>query len=201
MRVAIIFENFGNPGQPYLSEWQKRLGIGTDKVRIKAFTDRLYSKNNSDDVVELKPKGIRKLLLTARFLWSRLIKKNCPDFSGYFYLKKYQPDVIHLINAQQFDQYFPMATYLGAKLVVSFRGYETSVRPQLDDAWRNKLHEIYLKASALHFVSHFLQNEAIGIGAPINKCNVIYRSVDNNTFIPIEKGSVYNKEKKNIGSR
>lgn len=196
IRVAIIFENYGNPGQPYLSEWRKRLGVGTEQVKIKAFTDRLYSENNDDDVVELKPRGTRKWLLTARFLGIRLIKKNWPVFPGHFYLKKYQPDLIHLINAQQFDQYFPMATYLGSKLIVSFRGYETSVRPQLDDAWRNKLHEIYLKASALHFVSHYLRNEAISMGAPMDKCNVIYRSVDTNMFRPPDSGPSDNIEKK-----
>lgn len=184
-RIAIIFENFGNPGQPYLVEWYKRLGTGTEEIGIKAFTDRIFDRKQVDGVTILKPSGLRKLFAYTAFHFCKVLKKGSwPGLPGFYFLKRYRPDLIHLINAQQFDQYLPICNHLGALLVVSFRGYETSVRPKIDKNWLDKLSQIYLRASSLHFVSRFLMDEATVLGAPRDKCKVIYRSVDSTKFKP-----------------
>ncbi len=68
------------------------------------------------------------------------------------------------------------------KTIVSFRGFDTAVRPHEDEEWCETLQEIYCRADALHFVSRYLMEEAIRLGAPAEKCHVIRPGVDTRFF-------------------
>ncbi len=91
-------------------------------------------------------------------------------------------DVIHVQNAQLFNIVYPASAASGARSVVSFRGFDTYVRPLIDEEWRQMLQSIYDKADILHFVSQAICDHAISHGAPAEKCVVIRCSVDTDYF-------------------
>src|SRR5690606_7689872 len=102
-------------------------------------------------------------------------------------LLSFKPDVVHVLNGQQYELYRRAVASVNAKLVVSFRGYETTVRPYEDSDWVHKLRQIYEHADGLHFVSEYLKGEGLRLGAPMEKCVVIRRSVDLDFFSPIDR--------------
>lgn len=178
-RIAVVFDNFGNPAQPFLKEWFFRI-VGAKAIVIKGFTDKYFSVPD-DQIVALKAAGVKKYFRYLQQLLNPVFRKVNLQLLP---LAQFAPDVIHLLNAQQADQYQPILEKTTVKSVFSFRGYETSVRPRQDAAWAPKLVAIYQSATALHFVSDFLKNEAITLGAPKEKCFVIRRSVDTDFFKP-----------------
>ncbi len=180
-RVAVLFDNFGNPGQPFLKEWFFRI-FNSKKLRIKGFTDK-YFEDKDSRITVLKTEGMRKYFRYLQQLLTPGLRKMNLQLVP---VVQYAPDVIHLLNAQQVDQYKPLLKNSKIKSVYSFRGFETSVRPQQDAEWAEKLDGIYKRATALHFVSDFLKAEAIKRGAPQEKCVVIRRSVDTDFFKPKE---------------
>lgn len=185
-RVAILFSRFGNPNQPFLTEWFFRIS-NSETISIKAFTD-IFSREKNRQVVMLKVKGGIRYFYYLLALFQRAFNPVVRNVNWQLVpISKYQPDVIHLLNAQQIDQYQSLLSNSYVKLVVSFRGFETNVRPKTDPEWLDNLRTIYQQATALHFVSDFLKNEAIKMGAPKEKCVVIRRSVDTYFFKPRER--------------
>jgi glycosyltransferase involved in cell wall biosynthesis len=185
-RVAILFNHFGNPNQPFLTEWLFRI-LEVKTISVTPYTDRFFLEKNSG-VVVLKAEGILRYFRYLEMVFLRIINRSFRGTSWQLVpLAKYRPDVIHLLNAQQWDQYQSLLSNPKIKFVTSFRGYETSVLPGQDSGWADKLQIIYQQATALHFVSNYLKNEAIKLGAPENKCIVIRRSVDTLFFKPSGK--------------
>lgn len=183
-KVAIILHNYGNPGQPFITEWFLRLVNNQHDIIIKGFTDSPYSKNLPGSVTVCKRSGFAKI----RFCFIKWLlnlfgaKLNVPAF--LVPIARFRPDVVHLLNAQQIDYYQPVFQFLHAPLIVSFRGYETNVRPTHDKEWMKRLQLLYTQASGLHFVSDFLKEQAIVLGAKKEKCVVIRRTVDTDFFKP-----------------
>ncbi|MFA0964683.1 glycosyltransferase family 4 protein [Roseivirga sp. BDSF3-8] len=103
-------------------------------------------------------------------------------FGNFEPLIDFQPHVVHLLNVQRYDRYKELLKFLNVPFVVSFRGFDTSVRPYVDETYRHMIQEVYQKASRLQFVSDFLAGEAVALGAPRDKCHTIYRSIDLNDF-------------------
>lgn len=94
-------------------------------------------------------------------------------------------DVVHLMN---WPLYGLLRTYLSAsdvKWVLSFRGYETLYGAAENAEWRRFLGELWEGASVLRFVSAFLANKGIELGAPRFKIAMIRPSVDVEVFRPI----------------
>ncbi|MCB0494157.1 MAG: glycosyltransferase family 4 protein [Cyclobacteriaceae bacterium] len=176
-KVAIVFDNFGNPNQPFLKEWFFRIN-NQKSIAIKGFTDK-FCFSRETGIVVLKAGRTEKYFRYLLKMLNPVLKNVNWQLVP---VVQFAPDVIHILNAQQVDQYQPILE--NHKTVFSFRGFETSVRPQQDSAWSEKLKSIYSKATALHFVSDFLKEEAVKLGAPEEKCVVIRRSVDTGFFKP-----------------
>lgn len=185
LRVAIIFDNAGHPTQPFLIEWFNRISK-TKEVDIVGFTDRFYNKpiagmvslKTISRVEKLKRRVLSKIKLASH--------KNLDLPFHLWPLANFNPHIIHLLNAQQIDQYDCLLNEK-RKLMVSFRGFETSVRPAQDAKWSIRLKKLYHQADRLHMVSDFLKNEAIEKGAAPDKCKVIRRAVETRFFKSIER--------------
>lgn len=187
MRVAIIFDQYGKPNQPFLMEWFLRLRESRELV-TKAFSDKV-SGSNGGQVVIFKPGRLSKVWRYLMWLVTSLKRTDLRAYSfRYYELVTFNPDVIHVLNAQQVGLYCDTIRRLESRLVVSFRGYETSVRTLKDPVWKEELKLIYQRADRLHFVSDFLRRKAIELGAPEEKCVVIRRSVDTDFFFPDVRG-------------
>lgn len=183
-RIAIIFDHFGNPNQPFLLEWYRRL-INSRALSIQGFTDKVYGHQRFDEILVFKVSGLGKLKRYIAWRVRSLVDRHLRSIPHlHSSLAVFRPDVIHIQNAQQLSVYKEVLGRTNAKLIVSFRGYETSVRPFKDVLWKEALLDIYKKADVLHFVSDFLKQEAIRLGAPEKKCVVIRRSVDIAFFSP-----------------
>lgn len=182
-KIAIVFDQYGNPTQPFLMEWYRRL-LGGGEILVKGFSNKVY-RGVHQDIFVFKPNWLRRI---KQYSIGRLGGILRPELSTvpyrYHTFATFKPDVIHILNAQQFGLYREVIRCLEAKVVLSFRGYETSVRPLEDAAWKKELTSIYDCADRLHFVSDFLRNEALALGAPAEKSVVIRRSVDTDFFSP-----------------
>lgn len=106
------------------------------------------------------------------------------DWARFGKLINFQPDVIHLVNSQTFLTIRNLSLPNNPKLIASFHGFDIAFRPQSDPIWRDAVSELFERADTLHFVSQWLCEEAIRIGAPIKKCKVIYAGVDSDYFKP-----------------
>lgn len=97
-------------------------------------------------------------------------------FADFSPLLQFKPDIIHYVNSFLFPSCPSWLLNGKHSTIVSFRGYDIVVRPWVDIKWKEKLQNIFLKADILHFVSAYLCDEAIKLGAPPVKCRVIYPS-------------------------
>ena len=88
----------------------------------------------------------------------------------------FQPDIVHLVTSFQYSLFAPWLHTTKYKSIVSFRGYDIVVKPWTDNLWMETLQGLFKKVDILHFVSNYLRDEAIKIGAPESKCRVIYPS-------------------------
>lgn len=183
-RVAIVFDNFGNPNQPFLTEWFLRISESKNLL-VMGFTDKVDRRGAVGRVIVFKPSRLAKVWRYLRWCILRLFDRSLSSVPlRHFELESFNPDVIHILNAQQHALYRDTIERLKCGVVVSFRGYETSVRPFEDEQWLEYLRNMYSTVDKLHFVSDFLKREAIALGAPHEKCAVIRRSVDTRFFIP-----------------
>jgi len=179
MKLTLIFSNYGQNNQPFLVSWCNLLRKSAHlKVCILSYQ------------IEVKTEGVESFIPEStsykiyRFIkhWlQRFLKIQLPEFE-LPKLREVQ-GICHILNAQQFHGVAPHLQK-NVRTVCSFRGYETVVRYAEDERWRPRLHDIFKKVHALHFVSDYLKNEAIALGAPAEKCKTIYRSVDIDFFAP-----------------
>ena len=99
----------------------------------------------------------------------------------------YRPDILQLVNSTTYlkvkDLYLPERP----KLISSFHGYDIVTRPYNDPVWNKYLGELFERADGLHFVSEWLRDKALALGAPEEKTKVIYAGVDSDFFNPTQK--------------
>lgn len=181
-RIAIIFADYGNPNKPFWNEWYH------DIKEIEGIDFRAYtSTSRLDNPKEIKGIKTRSRIELLRNMIRVALSGKAPTRNRARFLPLSQIDapVVHIHDAQMF---FRIKKHLhhSPKFVVSFRGYETLVRPHSDLQWKMELLKIFESASYLHFVSDYIKNAAIALGASEDKCITIHRSVDTDTFKPKE---------------
>ncbi|MGB3181841.1 MAG: glycosyltransferase family 4 protein [Cyclobacteriaceae bacterium] len=197
MRTAILFDQYGHPVQPFLRNWYLRLK--EHSLHVQAFTFNFAgSPDTKNEIVQLgvasgKADFYSKLLRQKlsrdedQKRWMDISRENSSarKLQAYTIFKPlidYKPDVIHLLNVQEYERYKDVIQFLNVPFVVSFRGFDTSVKPYVDAGYREMLEEVYLKGTRFQFVSSFLVDEAEKLGAVRSKCETIYRSIDLSTF-------------------
>lgn len=190
MRVALVYTSYNHPTQPYLKRTAEELAASG--VELKVFS-RLAPKNGLTGASVLQGGSgwrggaramtgaigaPRSFMRWVGCLGAGDVRRGVRRWLDLEELISGKFGLIHLQNA---SLYLLLREYLEeAKMpfVVSFRGHDTVVRPEQDEEWRNALREVYGRASALHFVSEYLQKEGIRRGAPEERCVVIRQGVD-----------------------
>jgi colanic acid/amylovoran biosynthesis glycosyltransferase len=186
-RVAQIF---GTSVQPYLKDWTEALS--NDDLNVRSFLSQQTRENAVYSLPVLGTSIARDARLTRLMSMTRhpslalrwlketsgaSIRHRFGSWAAYSPLITYQPHVVHLINSYLYEKFAPVLSQTHASTVVSFRGYDTYIRPFVDPAWKEALTMIFDRASSLHFVSHNLMQEAIRLGAPESKCRMIYPGI------------------------
>lgn len=189
-KIAFFFDRYGNPQQNALRAMY--LNFKNGGFDTQGFSQKI--EGHRDEVELLKPSGSDRLKLLSRKIQNKLpgfgkvpstILKRKMELKQVY---RDSPDVVHFFNAQRYSAYKDIIDHSAAKLSFTFRGFDTLVRPHSDPEWRRDLELIYERATCLHFVSDFIRNAALKLGAPEEKCHRIYLSVDTELFKP-------NKEK------
>jgi glycosyltransferase involved in cell wall biosynthesis len=111
-------------------------------------------------------------------------------------LVQYQPDVVHLVNSQNFIKIKNLHFLNHVKLIASFHGNDIIARPFEDKAWNRDLNELFNRAAILHFTSNWLKKEALLLGAPEKKLKVIYAGIDTQFFNPFSENVGVGKGRK-----
>ena len=195
IRVAQVYTQFKSPSQPYLYATSERLRA--DGVDLRIYTRVPASGAGDGEVVLLRgPEGVRGLpravcasvagcgdlarrLREWRGLGLRSAFRRWLDLRD---LIRQEHDVIHVMNWPLFRLLRPYLQASGIPFVISFRGYDIYGAPREVGDWANLHKHAFREAGALHFVSEFLQQEGIRMGAPEENCVVIYPSVGGNWF-------------------
>ena len=192
MKITLIFDQFGNPNQPFWLSFYRRL-IKHPDIDLKVFTAK-QSSNSVSGVLFLKSRTYTDKIIAGFRYYLNYRKANKDTFREFVRYPDLCMDtnrIIHVLNAQQYPSF--KSCVRGKRLIFSFRGYETMVRPLVDEEWKASLTNIFSDASVLHFVSHHICDKAIGMGVDPEKCQVIYRSVDLNFFKPTIDYNLKNK--------
>lgn len=188
-KVALIFREYNLPTQPYLASWSTQLEK-SDSLAIQKFIMSGKSSSSVENLGYLPrwQKLMRLIKLSARYPgvprdWVKQSKNLSFSIRKFVYAKYcpflcFQPEVAHFTASNEFVSFVSWLHVIGCKSIVSFRGYDISVKPWVNDSWLPTLRDIFQKADILHFVSKYLQDEAIELGAPESKCRVIYPSTN-----------------------
>lgn len=178
-QLALVFDAFGHPNQLYIANNYKRL---SQIISFDAFAAEIINSNDID-VKPLKLNGRLKKIsqLPSYFLNGAASHVSLRTYVRYPNLLRRSYHAYHFLNAQQYPVFRSLLP-MNCNLAFSFRGYETLVRPSIDADWKVKLTRIYEDATLLHFVSNYIMAEAIRLGAPVEKCVVVHRSVDIDFF-------------------
>lgn len=111
------------------------------------------------------------------FLNSLRFKSTPKELKKIRPLLEYDPEIIHLLTSNAFENIEPYLRNRHIKLIVSFRGFDINVFPFRSDDNKLLTQRIFQKADKLHFVSESLKDTAISLGADAQKCIVIRRSI------------------------
>jgi len=198
-QIALIFTQYNAPTQPYLSNWVASL-------KPQGFSLNIFSNNKI--LMHKPPTSVFEIyaqsrkLDTVKYFASRCtknpyhflkwfiqerdisIKDKIQIWARYSPLLVSHPRVIHLINSSIYPYYSFFIKKLKSISIVSFRGYDTVVRPLFDYQWRESLKEIFSQCNYLHYVSNYLRHEGIKLGAPPENSFVIHPGVDVNFYKP-----------------
>jgi glycosyltransferase involved in cell wall biosynthesis len=208
-QLALIYGHYNNPNQPYLANWSKKLMASG--LQINIFSHSPITARKLERVFDVSPlpgrlniliNFIKYLTKTPEPFYRLLVKDNYLSikdkiniWSRYSTLLTIEPRVIHLVNSYIFPKYSFLINKLKSISVISFRGYDTVVRPFSDDAWGEILKEIFCQCNYLHYVSNYLREEGLKLGAPPEKAFVIYPGIDVNFYSP-DKINKYNHNTK-----
>ncbi|HQA27850.1 MAG TPA: glycosyltransferase family 4 protein [Brevefilum fermentans] len=199
-RIALIYSNFYRPVKMYYTRWPQQ--FSSTSIKTRAYS--LVSPRRSKDVESTTfysegyfTKG--KRLINAYFsdtsymsYWFRAqgqlsVADKLRLMITFGNLITYRPDILQLVNSTTYlkvkDLYLPERP----KLISSFHGYDIVTRPYNDPVWNKYLGELFERADGLHFVSEWLRDKALALGAPEEKSKVIYAGVDSDFFNPTQK--------------
>lgn len=136
---------------------------------------------------------------TLRFLIPNLIKKNIKRVF-YAYLRFapiifWRPDIIHIEASYLALGMIESLEFFNIPIVISLRGADVDQKPYASKKWINffkdsKNHPL-LK---FHCVSQHVQQKAIELGIPVDKCKIIYQGV----FVDHYEVEQFNVELKKI---
>lgn len=181
--VAVIFDHYGHENKPFLRDWFKEIERST-RLRIRGFSLGSSTKG----ITELPNGGLRIWINRIRKLLLRLRDPRVASLSAKLVpVVLFDPDIVHIINAQQIGIFEKYISHYKPKVIISFRGYETNVRPFKDPAWKEELIGLFRKPYNFHFVSFGILRNAKAIADPILRSTVIYRKVDVDFFKPRKK--------------
>lgn len=184
-KIAVIFSTFGQKNHNYLKKWFFSL----QKSNLLRF--QIFESNWSGKSYKTLPLKIRKRYypLFFPFLFFKNTKTSFKQ-AKHAYLINFNPDATLVIFSHLFPGISDTLFLLEKPFIVSFRGYDVLVRPVEEPSWNETLNLIFTKSFALHFVSDFIKNQAIKLGAPPQKCHTIYRSIDLSFFKPKQHESI-----------
>lgn len=83
------------------------------------------------------------------------------------------PDILHAQDGKQTVQWLSLIESTDLPLVVTFHGSDINCATH-DESYMKKLMRLFQRSTKLHFVSKALRDRAIDLGAPPEKCKVIY---------------------------
>jgi glycosyltransferase involved in cell wall biosynthesis len=194
--IAIIFNDFNQPAQPYVTMCFKALKKAGAPVFF--FSNAPVSRN-SDNVTILPilqgkspvikyfikhiinaPIGFIKWVRQNRYLTVTDLIKGWARFAPLIVCN---PKVIHLANSYLYHKYAPCITKLECISIATFRGYEFK---ELESGTNDQVGILKLleECNYLHFVSKYLRQEAIEFGARPEKTAVIYPGIDVDFYYP-----------------
>lgn len=192
----MVFDEFANPNQPWTVRFFQTVPAYWEEVLF--FASRVhpqYSGPAPRSVAArrfprreiLRTRAASRLLAAGRSTAAMGILLRRPETAP---LAKYAPLVVsgarlvHLWNAQMYEALEPALDHLGARLLVSFRGYDLLVRPHSDERWTATLRRLFGRARVLHCVSHDLASAAAALGAPEDKIWVIPTGLPRDELTP-----------------
>lgn len=172
-RIAIIASSLHPERQQHLIDWYLdlkehypncQLFIGSNNKAIP------FAKNYKLNTRLEKIIYNLKNLLSLKW-YSKPLRKIRPVI-------EYDPDVIHLLTSNAFENIEPFLRLKNVPLIVSFRGFDINVFPHISPQNLMSIRRVFESSDLLHFVSRELMETAISIGADEKKCFVRNRSLN-----------------------
>jgi glycosyltransferase involved in cell wall biosynthesis len=185
-----VAQVFGTSVQPYLKDWTTALQ--NDDVDFRQFLSEQSRDHAAYGLPVLgqhtgRPVKWKRVWSIARspaaaLDWFRRAldspgRHPLSLWAAYAPLISYRPDVAHLVNSYLYDKFASLLSAMKTRLVVSFRGFDIYIRPLVDPLWNATLAKIFEDAARLHFVSKDLMRAALELGAPAEKCVLIYPGI------------------------
>ena len=208
-KIALIYANFLAQANMYYSRWPNQFKDKQLELLAFSLISNKHRKGVEDTTFYIEGWNT-KILRGLKFIigdfysarsWFTQQKTlhsihKLSMWSEMGKLISYQPDIVHLINSQNYiklrELYFPHPP----KIIASFRGHDIVRRPHCDKLWNQNLKELFERVDCLHFVSEWLYNQALIIGAPKEKSRVIYAGIDTDFFLPENSKEILNSERK-----
>ncbi len=185
-KIAIIASYIHPIRQKHLLDWYEDISFKNLKTQLF-----LGSKNKSIPLAINYKLNSKKEKLKNWFSNLFDFTQKTDELKRIQPLTRYNPDIIHLLTSNAFQNIEPILENKNIKLIVSFRGFDVNVFPNLAKQNRILIQRIFKRADVLHFISEDLKNTAIGLGADPRKSIVLYRSIrakleENFTHSPFE---------------
>jgi len=104
-------------------------------------------------------------------------------FINHLPMAPYLRGVLHIESSWLAQAHPELLDMPGVRTIVTFRGRDIAVRPQLDPKWRAFMQRtLFPKAARLHFVCRSLADKAKVLGASDEKCCVLNQGIDDDFF-------------------
>ncbi|MBW6474226.1 MAG: glycosyltransferase family 4 protein [Anaerolineaceae bacterium] len=208
-KIALVYGNYYRQIKMYYTRWP--LQFNNDRLDVRFFSLISYQhRKNVEDSTFYIEGWVTRIRRSIKFLFQNiktanqwLIKQEAQSifeklkvWSEIGNLITYRPDIIHLVNSQNYIKirglYFPHSP----KIIASFHGFDIVSRQYSSSLWRQYLKELFERGDCLHFVSEWLYNQALYLGAPEYKSRVIYAGVDTVFFKPQINKEILKTEQK-----
>lgn len=188
-KIAIIASSLHSHRQKHLLEWYE--DISHENIK-----SQLFIGSKKKDIPSAKNYKVNSKLekLKYRFLDLFTFKNKNLEFYKIRPLLAYNPEVIHLLTSNVFQNIESVLESGKVKLVVSFRGFDINVFPNQSEENSELTQLIFERADVLHFISEDLKNTAINLGADSRKCRVIRRSIRIDAEIDFKTGKADNQK-------
>lgn len=206
-RVALIYSYYNRPVPMYYNRWPEQFRSNALQVKYFSSIDIESKRDIKSPSFYLEGKISKFRRFTNYFLDNPSIAinffltetgngfcNNLKYFLNYPQLISFKPDIVHFVNSVTFQKIDQIWNTASPNKIVSFRGFDILVNPHIDENWNSKLKKIFQKADYLHFVSKHIMDAALLLGAPKEKCRVIYAGVD------IHKYKIFRKKDYSINN-